>query len=140
MNIISNKLLNHKKRALVVDDNENLAKVVGITMEEIFGYDVKVELDGIKAIESAKNFLPDIILMDIGLEGMDGYQTCRLMRQEPTLKDTIIIAQTGWGEESHRLRSLEAGFDYHLVKPVSIETLKELLDSPDFYGNTKKAV
>lgn len=113
-------------RILVVDDNENCAKVLMWTMEAL-GYTAKMAFDGESAIALAKSFHPDVVLLDIGLPGMNGYDVCRTMRKEPALKNTIYVAQTGWGQKEHREHSKEAGFDYHLVKPVSIDTLKDIL-------------
>jgi two-component system CheB/CheR fusion protein len=116
-------------RILVIDDNKASAQTLGWLLELDLGYKVELAYDGISAIALAKNFIPDVILLDIGLPGMNGYTICQTLHQEYILKDTIIIAQTGWGQEEHRKRSKEAGFDYHLVKPVSLDTLREVLNS-----------
>ena len=113
-------------RILIVDDNEASAKTLGWTLE-ILGHDTKLAHEGTQAIEAAKTYLPHIILLDIGLPGMNGYEVCRALRQDPHFKNTTIIAQTGWGQKEHRERSKEAGFDHHLVKPIRIETLEEIL-------------
>jgi CheY-like chemotaxis protein len=118
-----------KKRILVVDDNENSAKTMGWMLELMFGHEVQVAYDGVSAIATAKSFLPDLILLDIGMSGMNGYEICQAMRQEPSLKNTMIVAQTGWNQREHHERSKEAGFDRHLVKPVAVDTLQEVLDS-----------
>ena len=117
------------KRILVVDDNEDSAKTMRWMMELIFGHDVRISHDGASAIATATAFVPDVVLLDIGLPGMNGYEICHAMRQEPLLKNTIIVAVTGWGQKEHRERSKAAGFDYHLVKPVTVETLQEVLDT-----------
>jgi len=116
----------HHYRILVVDDNEACAITTMWTME-MLGHTVQMALDGPTAIELAKSFHPDIVLLDIGLPGMNGYEICQAMRKEPVLQNTIFIAQTGWGKKEHRERSKEAGFNYHLVKPVDIEVLKNVL-------------
>jgi len=115
-------------RVLVVDDNEPSAKTMGWTME-LMGYEGRLAKDGPSAIEIARSFCPDVVLLDIGLPGMNGYELCELMHKEPSLKDTIFIAQTGWGQEEHIRRSKEAGFNYHLVKPVNMNDLKKILQS-----------
>ncbi len=120
----------HNYRILVVDDNEALAKVMMWTLE-ILGHTVQVAHEGQAAITLAKSFHPDVILLDIGIPGMNGYEICKAMHKEPVLQNTIFIAHTGWGEEKHRKRSKEAGFDHHLVKPVDIEDLKDILFSLD---------
>ena len=113
-------------RVLIVDDNEASAKTLGWTLE-ILGHESRLAHEGKKAIEVAKEYVPDIILLDIGLPGMNGYEVCRAIRQEPTLRDAVIIAQTGWGQKEHLKLSQEAGFNYHLVKPIRIETLEGIL-------------
>jgi len=122
------KLREGKLRILVVDDNEALAQTLG-WMIELLGHDVKTLCEAKEALETAKSFLPDVIMLDIGLSGMSGYELCRKMQAEPSLKNSVFIAQTGWGQQEHQERSREAGFDQHLVKPVSIETLEQLFKS-----------
>lgn len=114
---------------MVVDDNVNAAKVMGWMFELMLGYKVQLAHDGASAIATAIKFLPHLIMLDIGMPGMTGYEVCRAMRQEPVLKDTIIVAQTGWGQKEHRQRTKEAGFDNHLVKPVTLEAIQEVLAS-----------
>ncbi len=117
-----------RRRILVVDDNIPSAKTMG-WMVAGMGHDVRLAHNGADAISRAKDFLPDMVLLDIGLPEMNGYDVCRAMRQEPMLKNIMIVAQTGWGQKEHRERSKQAGFDYHLVKPVARETIKEILDA-----------
>ncbi len=121
-------LRERKLRVLVVEDNKELAQTLG-WMIELLGYEVKILCKAEEALDVAKSFLPDVIMLDIGLSGVSGYELCRKMREEPSLKHRIFIAHTGWGQQEHRKRSSEAGFDHHLVKPVSIETLGQLLKS-----------
>jgi CheY-like chemotaxis protein len=94
---------------------------------EILGHTVKMALDGPSAIELAKSFHPDIVLCEIGMPEMNGYEVCKAMHREPILQNTTFIALSGWGQKEHRERSKEAGFDYHLVKPLNIEALKNIL-------------
>ncbi|MDI1229257.1 MAG: chemotaxis protein CheB [bacterium] len=117
-------------RILILDDNESAAKTMGWMME-MMGHKVEVAYDGPEAIALAKVFKPNAVLLDIGLPGMNGYEVCRALRLDPLLKNTIIIAQTGWGDEEHRKKSKEAGFDFHLVKPAGMEALKTVLLSVD---------
>lgn len=117
-------------RMLVVDDDEACAKTLMWTLE-MLGYTAKTALDGQTAIKLAKDFRPDVILLDIGLPGMNGYEICQAMRKDPALQNTIFIAQTGWGQKAHRERAKVAGFDYHLVKPIDIEVLKNILSGLD---------
>lgn len=115
-------------RVLVVDDNHASAQTMG-WMIELLGHDVRLAHDGQSAIETAKDFLPQVVLLDIGLPGKNGYEVCEQMKTLPELQKTLFIAQTGWGQDEHRKRSQEAGFQHHLVKPVSIQTLEPLLAS-----------
>lgn len=116
----------HSYRILVVDDNENCAKIMMWTME-LLGHTVKMAIDGLAAIELAKSFRPEVVLLDIGLPGMNGYEICQAMRKEPVLQNTVFIAQTGWGQQEHRQRTKDAGFDHHLVKPVDMKALETIL-------------
>ena len=113
-------------RILVVDDNENCAKIMMWTLE-IFGHTVKMAATGSAAIELAKSFCPDVVLLDIGLPGMNGYEICQAMQKEPALQNTVFIAQTGWGQQEHKERTKNAGFDHHLVKPVDMNALAKIL-------------
>jgi len=113
-------------RILIVDDNDASAKTMGWTLE-MLGHEIKLAHDGTSALMLAKDYRPDIILLDIGLPGMNGYEVCRALRSDPDLKNTVIIAQTGWGQKEHLERSKEAGFDHHLVKPIKFETLEEII-------------
>lgn len=118
--------VSYSYRVLVIDDNEASAKTMMWTME-MLGHTAQIALDGYTAIELAKTFLPNVVLLDIGLPGMNGYEICQALRKQPALNDTIFIAQTGWGQKEHRERTKEAGFDYHLVKPVDIKALTHIL-------------
>ncbi len=113
-------------RMLVVDDNEASAKTIGWMME-LLGQEVRTAYNGRDAIEIARTYHPQVILLDIGLPGMNGYEVCKAMHSDPSLKNSVFIAQTGWGQSEHRQRSKEAGFDHHLVKPIDLKVLEELL-------------
>ena len=113
-------------RILVVDDNKACAQTTMWALE-MMGHTVQMAIDGPTAITLATSFRPDIIFLDIGLPGMNGYEICQAMRKDPLLEKTIFIAQTGWGQKEHRERTRAAGFDHHLVKPVNIEALKNVL-------------
>jgi CheY-like chemotaxis protein len=90
---------------------------------------VRTAHDGREALEAARAFLPQAVLCDIGLPGMNGYELAARLREQPDFRSTPLIALTGYGEEEARRRSREAGFDYHLVKPVEPAALDALLDS-----------
>lgn len=126
------------KYVLVVDDNAPSANTIG-KLVKLLGHQATIAYDGPTAIALAKKFQPDLILLDIGLPEMNGYEVCRAMRLEPSLKEVVIAAQTGWDQAEHRRLSKEAGFDLHLVKPVRLATLKELLDSLPTLGNRQLA-
>lgn len=94
------------------------------------GHDVRVAHDGPAALEAAHAYRPEVVLLDIGLPGMTGYEVARRLRQEPPAGLALLIALTGYGQEEARRRSSEAGFDVHLTKPVDPADLKELLVRP----------
>jgi signal transduction histidine kinase len=123
-------------KILVVDDNKESAKTLG-WMLEYMGHEIVLAFDGPSAIEMAEEHRPDMILLDIGLPGMSGYEVCSHLRRNPKLQGTVFVAQTGWGQAEHRRRSEEAGFDHHLVKPIQAQTLYQILESMQ---QDKKAV
>ncbi len=114
------------RRVLVVDDSSDTAESVGKLLEAL-GHAVQVEYDGDTAVTAAREFQPEVVLLDIGMPTMDGYQACRLMRQLPGGTDLVIVAVTGWGQEADRRRAQEAGFDHHLVKPLKLAALEKIL-------------
>jgi CheY-like chemotaxis protein len=113
-------------RVLVVDDNKAAADLLSMVIK-MTGNEVRTAGDGLRACEIAEDFLPDIILMDLGMPIMDGLEAARSIRKAPWGKNVKIIALTGWGQEEDKQLTREAGFDAHLVKPVEPETLQELL-------------
>jgi two-component system CheB/CheR fusion protein len=113
-------------RALVVDDNFDVAESMTWLLEGL-AREIKVVHSGAAAVEAAGEFKPDVILCDIGMAGMDGYETCRRLRQIPGIEKVMIAAVSGYGAEEDRRRSQEAGFDRHLVKPVGRAALEELV-------------
>ena len=115
-------------RVLIVDDNADSADSIAAILETS-GHEVEVAYSAQKALEMAVEHQPDIVLLDIGLPDMDGYEVAKHLRQTPELKEMRLIAITGYGQESDRQRSREAGFDEHLVKPVEWQKLEELLAS-----------
>jgi CheY-like chemotaxis protein len=117
-----------RRRILIVDDNEDAAEWLA-TLLNISGHETHVAHDGLAAIEAAQRVRPDVVLLDIGLPGVDGYEACRRIREQPWGKDLLLVALTGWGQEEDRRKSKEAGFDTHLVKPVDDEVLAKLLAS-----------
>jgi len=115
-------------RVLVVDDNRDVAQSMG-KMLEMLGHSVRVEYGGASAIRASEEFTPDVVLLDIGMPGLNGYDVCQTIKRKASLKNTVVVAQTGWAEGQRGARAQEAGFDHHLVKPVHIDTLAGLLSS-----------
>lgn len=113
-------------RVLVVEDNLDVAESMALLMR-MSSHDVRVAHSGPAGLEAAAEYRPDVVLLDIGLPGLDGYEVARRLRQHPELQGVKLIAMTGYGRESDLQRSQEAGFDHHLVKPVSPLRLLELL-------------
>lgn len=111
---------------LVVDDNissaETTAQILAMT-----GHKVTLAHDGPEALNTARKIKPDVIMLDLGMPGMSGYEVCRELRKDEDFRETMLIAQTGWGQERDRERTQEAGFDHHLTKPVDFNELSGLL-------------
>lgn len=114
------------RRILVVDDNVGAAKMLALLLTRISDHQVHTAHDGLSALEAARDHRPEIVLLDIGLPRMNGYEVARRLRQQPEFEQTVLVALTGYGSEDDRRRSIEAGFDEHLVKPPSLESLQRL--------------
>jgi CheY-like chemotaxis protein len=104
-------------KVLVADDNRAATEMLG-TLFRLKGNPVQLAHDGEEALKMAEQFLPDVVLLDLGMPKLNGYDVCRCMREQPWGAKMIIIAITGWGREEDKERTREAGFDHHLVKPV----------------------
>jgi PAS domain S-box-containing protein len=116
------------QRILIVDDNEDAADMLRAALDQI-GYVVDVALDGPSALAHVERFRPDTILLDIGLPGMDGYEVARRLRSTQSGRSgPRLLALTGYGQEADRQRAIEAGFDHHLVKPISLDQLERLIE------------
>jgi CheY-like chemotaxis protein len=115
-----------RHRILIADDNIDSATTLGQLLE-MLGNDVSIAHDGLQAVEEAERFRPDIILLDIGMPKLNGYDACGRIRKQPWSKNALLVALTGWGQDDDKRRSREAGFDVHLVKPVDFGALKKLL-------------
>ncbi len=113
-------------RVLVVDDNVDAALMLSMLLE-MQGHEVQTAADGPRALTAALAFKPQVVLLDIGLPGMDGYEVARRIRLEPSLAGVVLVALTGYGRDADRLRSTDAGFDHHLVKPADFAKLKVIL-------------
>ena len=115
-------------RVLVVDDNLDTARLTARMLKHS-GFDVATAHDGHEAVELARHFQPAVLLLDIGLPGMNGYEVASTLRGEECCSDAVFIALSGYGEEKARKKSKEAGFDYHLTKPVDFTELMSLIES-----------
>jgi PAS domain S-box-containing protein len=113
-------------RILIVDDNRDAAASLAMLLT-VMGNDTRTAHDGLEAVASAEAFRPDLIVLDIGLPKLNGYDACRRIREKAWAKDTLIVAATGWGQEEDRRRSKDAKFDHHLVKPVDAAEINRLL-------------
>ena len=111
---------------MIVDDNEDAAESLAVLLR-LEGQEVRVAFNGPEALELAAVFRPEVVFLDIGMPGMDGYEVARRLRALPQLGEVVLVAQTGWGQEEDRRRSREAGFDQHLVKPTDPAALRSLL-------------
>jgi PAS domain S-box-containing protein len=114
------------RRVLVVDDNEDAAESLAMLLR-LMGLQCRTAHDGLEGVRLAREERPDIVLLDIGLPGMNGYDAAAAIRAEPWAVRTKVVALTGWGQDDDRRRSHAAGFDAHLVKPVAMEQLAEVL-------------
>lgn len=114
-------------RILMVEDNPDAAESLQMLLE-LLGHHVRVIDDGNHALGAARANIPDVMLIDIGLPGMDGYEIATAIRRDPALRNLVLVALTGYGRPEDRNRAMAAGFDYHLVKPVDVGTLEDLLD------------
>jgi signal transduction histidine kinase len=114
------------RRILVVDDNQDAADSLALLLQ-LTGNEVHTAHDGLEAVEAALRFRPDVVLLDLGMPKLNGYDACRRIRAQPGGKDMWLVALTGWGQEEDRRRSHEAGFNGHLVKPVDPAALEKLL-------------
>lgn len=113
------------KRVLVVDDNHDSADSL-VELLQLFGHDARTAYDGPEALRVAAEFHPDVVFLDLGLPGMDGYEVARILRRQPG-PQPLLVALSGYGHESDKARSREAGFDHHMVKPADLDAMQRLL-------------
>ncbi|HYF17786.1 MAG TPA: response regulator [Ramlibacter sp.] len=116
-------------RILVVDDLAASAETL-MTLLEMEGFDVRVAHEGMQALDIAQDFRPEVVLLDIGLPGMNGFEVAHQMRSLPACRDALLIALTGYGEAESRSRSAQAGFDFHMVKPADVNLLLTMISNP----------
>ena len=113
-------------RVLVVDDNHDAVETLAMLLG-LWGHDVRLAADGPSAVESAAAHRPDVVLLDISLPGMSGYEVAERLRANPELRETVLVAMTGYGQAEDKKETREAGFTLHLVKPVEPDVLQKLL-------------
>ena len=113
-------------RILVIDDNQDAASSLAMLLR-VLGNEVKTANDGPTALEIFPEFRPSVVLLDLGMPGMSGYEVAARLRALPEFDNATLVALTGWGQADDRRRTQEAGFDQHLIKPVSLDTLQILL-------------
>lgn len=112
---------------IVIDDNKDITDLT-CRLLNVMGYDATSALSGEEGIAKAKVQKPEVILCDIGMEGMDGYDVAKYIRQDDKLKDIYLIAISGYSSPKDIKHSIEAGFDKHLIKPINLNALKKILD------------
>jgi CheY-like chemotaxis protein/anti-sigma regulatory factor (Ser/Thr protein kinase) len=127
------------RRVMIVDDNCDAAQTLALLLS-YDGYATHVACDGHMALQTFSDFDPDVVLLDIGMPGMDGYEVARRLRARRDGRRAKIIAVTGWGQESDRQLSLQAGFDHHVVKPVNIDDLLKLIADVDLREESWSAI
>ena len=115
-----------RRRILVVDDNEDAASTLAMLLQ-LTGNEVHTACDGLEAVKAVADLQPDVVLMDIGMPKLNGYDAARRIRGHASGKDTFLIALSGWGQEEDKVRSANAGFNAHITKPVDVSTLNKLL-------------
>ena len=120
------KVVAGRRRVLVVDDNPDVADTIGDVID-MLGHDVRVAQDGVFALALAETFRPDLVLLDIGMPGMDGCEVARRLRAQPGGEAIVLVALTGWGQPQDVEMIMDAGFDQHVVKPIALATLREVL-------------
>ena len=116
------------RRVLIVDDNRDAAESLGELLR-MLDHEVELAFDGVEGVAAAERFAPELVLMDIGMPRLDGYGACAQIRARPWGAGMRIIAQTGWGQDDDKRRADAAGFDGHLVKPVEVDAILQLLDT-----------
>jgi CheY-like chemotaxis protein len=114
------------RRILVVDDNEDAAQILGMVLE-LSGHEVHLAYDGQQAVVMARDLLPEVALVDIGLPKLNGYGVAEKIRAEPWGEKMVLIALTGWGHEDDKRRAIAAGFNFHLTKPVDPDQVEALI-------------
>jgi CheY-like chemotaxis protein len=118
------------KQMLIIDDNKLQAQSLGLLLQ-LWGYEVRLAYDGPSALAVLSEYNADVALIDIGLPGMNGYEIARYIREQPQWRGMMLIAQSGWGRDSDREKTGDAGFDHHLTKPIDHRALEKILTHAD---------
>jgi CheY-like chemotaxis protein len=116
----------HKRRVLIADDNRDAADSLSMLLQ-MAGHEITVVYDGQQALETIESARPEVALLDIGMPALDGYEVARRVRLDTRVRDMVLIAVTGWGQENDKARAQSAGFDLHFTKPVEPTQLMDLL-------------
>jgi CheY-like chemotaxis protein len=124
------------RRILVVDDNRDAAEGLAMLLQ-LTGNETHTAHDGLEAVDKAARIRPDLILLDIGLPRMNGYDAARRIREQPCGKSVVLVALTGWGQDEDRQKARDSGFDGHMVKPVNPDALSTLLAEFPSVGNVR---
>jgi CheY-like chemotaxis protein len=115
-------------RLLIVDDNQDSADSLAMLLR-MLGHDARTAYDGPEGLKVLEDFLPDVVVLDIGMPGMNGHEVARQLRAQDRFKNVVLCAMSGWGQEEDRCQSREAGFDHHLVKPLDLSALQPILQA-----------
>jgi PAS domain S-box-containing protein len=127
-----------KRRILIADDNHDVLESFEV-MLRMLGHEVATATDGLEVLEKAAKFWPEIVVLDVGMPKLDGFETARRLREQPWGRDAVLIAITGWGSEKDKKQSAEAGFNIHLVKPVDAATILKHLEKFDQSKTNRQA-
>jgi CheY-like chemotaxis protein len=114
------------RKILVVDDNRDSVESLAMLLK-MLGHETYLAYDGLEAVQTAERIRPELILLDIGLPKLNGYEVCRKIREQEWSQATVIVALSGWGQEADRRKSEEAGFNHHMVKPLDYNLLMDVL-------------
>jgi CheY-like chemotaxis protein len=115
-----------RSRVVIIDDNRDAARSMSMLVDELGG-SARTAYDAASGLDAVREFRPDVVFLDIGMPGMDGYEACRRIRQAPSDRHVVVVAVTGWGQPQDKQRALDAGFDAHLTKPVDPATFTQIL-------------
>ncbi len=115
-----------RRRVLVVDDNQDAADSLAVLLR-LMEQDVKVAYRGVTALNILSDFRPELVFLDLGMPEMDGFEVARRVREQPEFRQILIVALTGWGQHEDRQQTAAAGFNYHFVKPLKADLLRDLL-------------